>query len=208
MDCLFVGQRIDHLIRIRSGLHEVDGISVDLPSNFDAEIAVSADIGGGIGCMDTVRIGFPGKFDFNVVTGDGGEGLAVAKSERSREMFGIDAHVEADAVTVGHDVVRTCSQQEQDGDSDGEEDFLQFLGFLSMVDSEECCPDEQEQHNQHEAEDEHDGEAEELIHSPLPVHVPFRRSDTRRENTRRATRRVHSSSRSAVPGSRRCSDAD
>ena len=83
MNCSFVGERIDHLIRVGSGFHEVNGITVDLPADLDAEVAISADIGAGVGALDTIRIGFPGKFDFNVVTGDGGEGLAVAKSERS-----------------------------------------------------------------------------------------------------------------------------
>ena len=82
MEHLFVAQSLDHFVGIGSGLHEVDGISVDLPADLDAEIAVSADIGAGIGCRDSVRIGFPGKLDLHVVSGDCSQGFAVAQGER------------------------------------------------------------------------------------------------------------------------------
>ena len=81
-DGSFVGQRIDHLVWICSGLHEVDGIPIDLPTNLDAEITVSADIGAGIGSRDTIRIGFPRELDLHVISCNGGQGFAVAQGER------------------------------------------------------------------------------------------------------------------------------
>ena len=128
-DGSFVGQSIDHLVGIGSGLHEVNGIPIDLPTDFDAEIAVSADIGAGIGSRDSVRIGFPRKLDFDIVSGDGSQSLAIPESERSRKMFGIDAHVKSNAVTIGHDVVRAGAQDEQSGDREGEKDFFHGFAF-------------------------------------------------------------------------------
>ena len=108
----FVGQRLDNLLCIDTGFHEVNGIPVDLATDLDAEIAVGGNLAVRFlfGGRDTVHVGLAGHFDFHVVACDGGEGLTIAQGERGHEMLGIDTDIQADAIAV-HDRVMCARAQ-------------------------------------------------------------------------------------------------
>ena len=105
----FSGQGFEHLVGIGPGFHQIGGGSVDLATDLHLERSIGRHGGrpGFLRAGRSVGVGLAADLDFDVVADDRRQDFAVAEIERCGVVFGIDAAVEAESVTVLNDVVRT-----------------------------------------------------------------------------------------------------
>ena len=99
---------------IGSGLHQIDSCTVDLTADLDLEIAIGTCPGGVWVSSHPIGVGFAGKFQFDIVTDNGGKDLAIPQVQGQHVVVGIDSDVKADAVPILNGVV-TASGQKKHG---------------------------------------------------------------------------------------------